>query len=56
MSKQDPQECKHCFMSGNPPFPTCRKNFSYHIDADNTCILWRRRNTCYDFTPKPVQS
>lgn len=53
MSKptQDPQKCKYCFMSGTPPFPTCQKNFIDSIDADNTCILWRCRDYCLDFTP-----
>lgn len=52
MSTQDPRECKHCFMSGVPLSPTCRRDFDYSIDADNTCILWRCRDYCPDFTPK----
>lgn len=50
--QQNPHECEHCFMSGEPPFPTCRYIFNPSIDADNTCILWRNWERCPDFTPK----
>ena len=49
---QDPKKCEHCFMSGEPLFPTCRRYFIDSIDADNTCILWRCRDYCPDFTSK----
>ncbi len=52
MSTQDPRECEYCFMSGEPPFPTCRINFKDSLDADNTCVLWRCKDYCPLFSPK----